>query len=337
MWAVEALSDGRIAAALEGVRLECWSPVSEEPLWRLPADGAGFQVKVLPDERTALVLTQTPTRFENRRWTLEPSVLAEVEIGAGTVKAIHEPGYCAVVVSRADGQWALRDTEHSPRAGAGKVVACSSPGVSTATAELGPYDLFNHCFDIRYAPDLLFLQGRKEQPWKDKWVVSVDAQDGSVRRLFPLEWDTSRGGHLFGGCGVYVVGPSGSALIHTGEVHDGAGLLPGNAFVARRAYPTGEAQWVFAADHQATALDADGDFVYVTFNSGQLVVLRAEDGSVHAREQLQVNGHDVVPLSIARLRDNRLAIGTLDGRVLVCALIASNEEPHESIEPRVAR
>ncbi|MEK8107491.1 hypothetical protein NKG94_24480 [Micromonospora sp. M12] len=97
----------------------------------------------------------------------------------------------------------------------------------------------------------------------------------------------------------------------------------GNAFVVRRAYPTGELQWIFTADHQATALDADSDFVYVTFNSGELVLLGTEDGAVHARQELRVNGHRVVPLSLVRLGPDRLAIGTLDGRVLVCSLTAS--------------
>lgn len=92
--------------------------------------------------------------------------------------------------------------------------------------------------------------------------------------------------------------------------------------MARRAYPTGEPQWVFTADHQATALDVDADFVYVAFNSGELVILRAADGVVQVRQQLRVNGHQVVPLSLAYGGANRLAIGTLDGRVLDCSVAA---------------
>lgn len=310
VWAVDSLPDGRIVATLEGVRLECWSPTLDEPLWQLPVEGVGCQVKVLPDERTALALTQTPQRFENRGWTVDPSVLAEIDLDDGAVRALRELRSPAVLVTRADGRWATRDTEHT-RQGKGEVVV-----------ELGRYDVFNHFFDIRDAPDLLFLQGRKDEPWRGKWVVSVDAQTGSVRRLFPLEWDKARDGHLFGGCGAYLAGQAGAALVHTGHVHDGAGLLPGNSFVVRRAYPTGEPHWVFTADHQATALDADGDFVYVTFNSGELVILRAEDGTVQARQQLQVDGHPVVPLALVRLRDSRLAVGTLDGRILVCGLTA---------------
>lgn len=323
VWAVDSLPDGRIVAALEGVRLECWSPTLEELLWQLPVDGVGCQVKVLPDERTALALTQTPQRFENRRWTLDPSVLAEIDMDKGAVRTLRELQFPAVVVSRSDGRWAIRDTEHNTRVGAGRAFVCSAADADPAAIELGRYDLFNHFFDIRYAPDLLFLQGRKDESWRGKWVVSVDAQDGSIRRLFPLEWDKSRNGHLFGGCGAYLTGQSGPALVHTGQVHDGAGLLRGNSFVVRRAYPAGELQWVFKADHQATALDADGDFVYVTFNSGELVILRAEDGSVQARQHLQLDGHPVVPLALVRLGDGRLAVGTLDGRILVCALTAS--------------
>ncbi|HWS32422.1 MAG TPA: hypothetical protein VN408_06730, partial [Actinoplanes sp.] len=204
---------------------------------------------------------------------------------------------------------------------AGRITLVDPAGMHGRRVQLGRYDLFNHYFDIRYAPDLLLLQGPGDEPHQDKCVVAVDTRRRPrVRRLFPLEWDSSRGGHLFGGCGAYLNDRAGPAVVHAGTVHDGAGLLPGNAFVTRRAYPTGEPQWVFTADHQATALDVDGDFVYVAFNSGELVVLRAEDGAVQVRQQLRVNGHRVVPLSLACAGANRLAIGTLDGRVLDCSI-----------------
>lgn len=325
VWAVDALPDGRIIAALEGVRLECWSPASEEPLWRLPSDGTGCQVNVLPKGRTALAVTQTARRFEDRRWTIGPSIVAQVDLDTGAVETIHEPAWPAVVVSRADGWWALRGTEHIGQATAEEITIRSPDGAPAVTVNLGRYDLFNHFFDIRYAPDLLFLQGRADKPWQDKWVVAVDAPKGSVRRLFPLEWDASRAGHLFGGCGAYLDDRAGSAIVHTGAVHNGAGLLPGNAFVVRRSYPTGRLQWVHTADYQATALDADADFVYVTFNTGELVVLRVDDGVVHARQELRVDGHRIVPLSLVRLEPGRLAIGTLDGRIVVCSFAAEPE------------
>ncbi|MET8908519.1 hypothetical protein [Micromonospora sp. NPDC004551] len=321
VWAVRGLADGRILAALEAVGLECWSGGSVEQLWRLPAEGTGCQIMVAPDERAALALTQTPPRFQNRGWITDPSVLRRVDLAAGEVRATETAATPVVVTSRTDGWWALRDSRHDSRAARGKVLLRAPAGESAAVLRLGRYDLFNQFLDIRYAPELLFLQGREDKPWRDKWVVAVDPPDGRVRRLFPLEWDASRGGHLYGGAGAYVEDSSGPALVHTGVVHDGAGLLPGNAFVVRRAYPGGAAQWAFTADHQATALDVDHDLVYVAFNSGELVVLDAHDGTVRLRQELRLGGHCVVPLSLTRLAPGRLAIGTLDGRILDCTVV----------------
>lgn len=322
VWSVQGLTDGRILAALEAVAVECWTPTSEDCAWQVPAEGTGCQVTTLPDGRTALALTQTPCSFRGGRWTSEPSVVVEVDLDGGAVRAVHRATSPAIMVSRADGRWALRDTEHDSTTTTGEVMLVDPDGAHPSTVQLGRYDLFNHYFDIRYAPDLLFLQGLGSKPWRDKWVVAVDAPHGRVRRLFPLEWDASGGGHLFGGCGAYLNDRAGPAILHTGAVHDGAGLLAGNAFVARRAYPTGELQWVFTADNQATAVDVDADFVYVVFNSGELVILRAVDGAVQTRQQLRVNGHRVVPLSLARVGAVRLVIGTLDGRVLDCSITA---------------
>ncbi|MFD4757692.1 hypothetical protein ACFWOJ_01995 [Streptomyces sp. NPDC058439] len=87
-------------------------------------------------------------------------------------------------------------------------------------------------------------------------------------------------------------------MVHAGAVHDGAGLLTGNAFVVRRSLGDGAAHWVFTADFPATALDGDDDTVCVAFNSGELVALRTSDGAVRWRQQLEVGGQPAVPLSL---------------------------------------
>jgi len=202
----------------------------------------------------------------------------------------------------------------------GPVVLWSPRGLRSATVQLGRYDLFNHYFGIRYAPDLLFLQGSASKPWKDKWVVAVDPPSGAVQRLFPLEWDQSRGRQLSGGPGAYLSGVPGPVVVHAGVGHDSHGLLPGNSFVACRAYPSGEPLWVFAADVEATDLDTDGDHVYVAFNSGDLVVLRAADGMVRTRHEVRLDGRRVIPLSLGVADPGRVVIGTLDGRVLACSV-----------------
>jgi hypothetical protein len=83
--------------------------------------------------------------------------------------------------------------------GAGQVVLRAPTGAYTTTIPVGRYDLFNQFFDVRYAADLLLLQGQVSKLWRDKWVVAVDAPEGRPRSLFSLEWNPLRGGHLFGG------------------------------------------------------------------------------------------------------------------------------------------
>jgi hypothetical protein len=318
VWAVEGHADGRVLATLEGVAAECWTPQSGDPDWQVPADGTGYQVNLPPPGNTARVLTQTSRTRDGRRWRLAPSVVLEIDLDDGAVVSARQATTPAVMTCRADGRWALRGTEPGTQAWAGEVTLIQPDPV--VVRQLGRYDPIDHHFDIRYAPDLLFLKGRGDKPWLRTWVVAVDAPHGQVRKLFPLEWDTARGGHLSGGCGAYLDDPAGPAIVHTGAVHDGQGLPPGNAFVIRRAYPTGEPQWVFTADHRATALDVGAGLVHVTFTSGELVILRALDGTIHSRQRLLAGGHPVVPLSLARVGADRLVIGTLDGRVLDCRI-----------------
>jgi hypothetical protein len=319
VWAVAALTDGRVLAASED-DVRCWTPDCGTPAWQTPA-GAAYQLLTLPGEHRALVLTQSRGDNSTGRWQRPPGAVLDLDLGDGTVRATHRAEGAAVLAGRRDGRWALRDTAHGrtgPRAG--QVRLAGPGGLTPDVADLGGYDPFNHYFDIRYAPELLFLQGRDGESWQDKAVVAVDTPGGRVRRLFPLEWDTTRDRHLFGGCGAYLDDRAGPAIVHTGTVHDGKGLLPGNVFVVRRAYPDGAPRWVFTADHQATALDVDTEHVYVALNSGELVILRAVDGTVRARRLLKVDGHPVVPLSLARQGADRLVIGTLDGRVLDCRI-----------------
>ncbi|MDI9887472.1 PQQ-binding-like beta-propeller repeat protein [Streptomyces sp. HNM0645] len=105
-------------------------------------------------------------------------------------------------------------------------------------------------------------------------------------------------------------------------MHDGAGLLPGNAFVVRRGAEDGAVRWVFTCDHPATALDSDEDTVYVALNSGELVALSASDGTVRWRGSLEVHGRPVVALSLVRTGSAELLIGTVDGRILDCSIAA---------------
>jgi hypothetical protein len=306
VWAVKSFSDGRILAALEGVGLECWGSDLE---WSLPVDGGvGCQIFVSPEGNEATYGAQ-PGR--------DRSAATLIERVDGNGQRIRGIGIDlpVVVVARADGGLALRDTTYDRQA-IHPTRLISPAGKVTGEIELGAYDLFNHFFDIRYAPEFLMLQGMQDS-WRHKWVVAAEPR-GRVRRLFRLDWDGHR--HLYGGPGLYVDDQLGASIVHTGSEHNIAGLLPGNAFVVRRAFPGGQMQWVFTADNTPTAIDLDGDTIYMAFNSGELVALNAESGAVVGREFLTVAGHPVIPLSLATTGAGRLAIGLLDGRILDCSV-----------------
>jgi hypothetical protein len=319
VWAVHALTDGSVLAALDGIALECWPPGAATPAWSLPVDGVGCQIKVAPGERTAYTNVRPPRQSFHD----EPSVIEMVELADGWPRLDIDVDFPAVLVDRADGVCAARATERDATRGHGTVILASD-GDPVGQLDLGHYDLINHFFDIRRAPELLFLQGSQPKPWRDKWIVAVEVADGvtepHVRRRFLLDWDDQRRAHLFGGPGVYLDDSAGPAIVHAGAVYDGAGLLPGNAFVVRRSYPSGHLQWVFTADEQATAIDADDETTYVAFGCGELVALRSDSGAVLVRHLLTVNGQPVVPLSLCVAGAGRIVIGTLNGYVLTCSI-----------------
>ncbi|MEK9522390.1 PQQ-binding-like beta-propeller repeat protein [Streptomyces venezuelae] len=78
-------------------------------------------------------------------------------------------------------------------------------------------------------------------------------------------------------------------------------------------------QWQHRADHPATALDTDGDTVYVADNSGALTALDAADGSVRWNTRLEAGGAPTTALSLAVAPQGHLLIGTVDGRILECS------------------
>jgi hypothetical protein len=310
VWAVGRTGTGQVLCALEGVAIQAWTDAGELA-WMVPIDGLGTQLVLAPDQRSALVNAQTGRSSMERSTTF-----MRVDLASGTTASTLELAFPAVATARSDGWWAIRDARHDADAGT-RLMA--PDGRAAGRVDLRRYDLFNHYLAIRHAPELLFLHGMGSEPHQDKWVVAVDpAHERSrpeVRRLFPLEWDAARSGHLYGGPGVYLRDGRGPAIVHGCQVHNPSGLLPGNSIVVRRAFPEGQVAWTFRADFPLSGIDVLGDLVVAAFTSGELVVLRAEDGELIGRQRLTIGGQPVVPLSLAS-SGGRLVIGTLDGRVL---------------------
>ncbi|GIG66421.1 hypothetical protein [Phytomonospora endophytica] len=303
VWAV-APHEGGVLAARDGVVAEKWS-ADGEPAWSVSHAGGARQLLVDPGGGTALV--NVTHRLGDGR-----DLVARVSLDDGRVLAEFGEGWPVVLSGAEDGSVLLRHTSHREEHPA---VLFDPSGRLVTTVELFGCDTVNHPFAVGGAARPLVLVGEPDAPHRNKWVAAVDGE--GVGRLFPVEWDAVLDRHLFGGPGVV----TGGTLVHAGTVYHGHGLLPGNAFVVARDARTGEARWVHTADVPVTAVDTDGERVYAAFNTGEVVVLALDDGTVLHREELQVRGRPAVALSLAIDGPGRLLAGTVDGRILDLAVV----------------
>ncbi|KJK58005.1 hypothetical protein [Saccharothrix sp. ST-888] len=319
VWAVEGLADGRVLAVLEGVKLESWLP-SGELAWRLTDPDGARQLSVCPGGESAWVNVAPRPRWTGSGWANPPGTVERLSLADGSTLGTTRTAFPAALTTDLDGRIALRDTRHEKRPH--PTMLLTPEHRESGSVDLGRYDVFNHYFPVRHSPELLFLQGGKKEYWKDKWVVAVDPHDHSggrpkPRRLFPLSWDTDRIDHLYGGPALRLTGESGEALVHAGKIHTSRPLRHGHFFVVRRGYPDGALQWLFTTDHAVTALDTDGDTVFATLTSGEVVALDAASGTLQWRTHLTVDGIPTVALSLAVAERGHLLLGTVDGRILV--------------------
>ncbi|MFE8014031.1 hypothetical protein ACFU3O_14980 [Streptomyces antibioticus] len=75
------------------------------------------------------------------------------------------------------------------------------------------------------------------------------------------------------------------------------------------------------SDRPLADLDGDERRVYVVYLTGEVEILDAATGEVQARHVLRAHGHPVTPMSAAyRADQQRLVVGTLDGRILDCSV-----------------
>ncbi|WP_433543687.1 PQQ-binding-like beta-propeller repeat protein (plasmid) [Streptomyces sp. CA-294286] len=307
VWAVEGTEDGRVLAALDGVLVESWLP-SGELQWAVGDEEGGRQLVLAPDG--ASVWTNAERRRRRTggsRETSAPRVarVARVAVDTGQVLETLSPGVCTALV--AGGQRPVLRPLHG-RKRAERLLMSDLDGLVNGPP-VGSFDLFNHPFPVRRASRPYVLVGTDpDAPHEDKWVTALDA-DGTSRRLFPHSWVP--GEHHFGGPAV----ECGQSLVHAGTVHHGHGLQPGGAYVVRRSLH-GAVWWQHRTDHPVTALDADGDTVYVAYNSGALTALDAADGSVRWHTEIEVDGAPTTALSLAVTPRGHLLVGTVDGRIL---------------------
>lgn len=318
VWAVEGTEDGRVVAALDGVLAEAWLP-SGELHWRVEDEEGGRQLVPAPDGTSVWVNAER--RGGRRGVNGEPaSRLARIAVDTGQVLETLSPDVFTVVVA-VGRKMVLRplDDWYGRRTSPERLLMFDLDGPESGRGngpvdgpEVGRFDVFNHAFPVRRASRPYLLVGTDPgESHKDKWVTVLEA-DGTLRRLFPHSWVPEE--HHFGGPAV----ETGQSLVYAGTVHHPHGLQPGGAYVVRRSLD-GSVRWQHRTDHPATALDSDGETVYVAYNSGALTALDAGDGSVRWHTELTVDGAPATALSLAVAPQGHLLIGTVDGRILECS------------------
>ncbi|TXS19312.1 hypothetical protein EAO70_10935 [Streptomyces sp. adm13(2018)] len=308
VWAVEGTEDGRVLAALDGILVESWLP-SGERQWAVEDEEGGRQLVPASDGTSVWTNAERRSRRRGGRWETSAPRVARIAVDTGQVLETLSPGVSTVLV--AGGQRVILRPSDGHRKRPERLVMLDLDG-PVEGPEIGHFDLFNHSFPVRRASRPYVLVGTDpDEPHRGKWVTALGA-DGTSRPLFPHSWVPSE--HHFGGPAVEI----GQSLVHAGTVHHGHGLQPGGAYTVRRSL-NGAVQWQHRADHPATALDTDGDTVYVADNSGALTALDAADGSVRWNTRLEVGGAPTTALSLAVAPQGHLLIGTVDGRILECS------------------
>ncbi|MGQ4379252.1 PQQ-binding-like beta-propeller repeat protein [Streptomyces sp. SAS_267] len=309
VWAVESEADGRVLAALDGVLAESWLPSGERD-WAVEDEEGGRQLVRASDGTSVWTNAERRLRWRDGGWRRDAPRIARVAIGTGEVLETVNASRSGVLVA-GGGRVVLSPAGHGRRRP--EPLTMFDLDAREEGPEAGSFDLFNHAFPVRRASRAYILVGtRSEASHKDKWIVAVGA-DGAARRLFPHSWEPRE--HHFGGPAAEI----GRCLVYAGAVHDGAGLQPGGAYVVRRSLD-GAVRWQHRTDHPATALDVDEDTVYVAYNSGALTALDADDGTVRWHTELKIDGTPTTALSLAVTPHGHLLVGTVDGRILECAV-----------------
>ncbi|WP_063898402.1 hypothetical protein [Streptomyces sp. IMTB 1903] len=314
VWAVEALPDGRVLAALDGVLAESWLP-SGERQWSVGDEEGGRQLLVSGDGASVWANAERLRRHAPPGWKQGGARIARIEVDTGRVLETVRPDGYAVLVPGGGRRMVLRPAG-PPSAGRERLSMSELDGAAAASGADVPqgaaadgFALFNHPFPVRRPSRPYVLVGDHEQ-WspRDLWVAAVD-EDGTPRPLFPHGRPPAQ--DHFGGPAVEIA----QSLVYAGCVHEPHARRPGSCYVVRRSLD-GAVLWEHRGDHRATALDSDGSNVYAADVSGALTVLDADTGTVLRRIALAVDGVPTCALSLAVAPQGQLLVGTADGRIV---------------------
>ncbi|MEV6104287.1 hypothetical protein AB0M28_06160 [Streptomyces sp. NPDC051940] len=316
--AVAATADGRVLATGAFTDLECFDP-SGAPRWSLPAEGEGSaDLRLSPDGESAWVTHRGFHRdpatgrhhdrapVAHRVSTATGDRLDEVTLASAVGLTDSAEGWLALRdLGRADGDTVLMSPAHREHS------RLATPARGTNAPPL----------HIRHSTRLLYAEGPgpdTDATWL--WAIEPPGAHGPAARrpLFPVDWDPDSSLHPWPGPGLETE----TALVHAGRTYDpGRSYADGRegTYIAGRRVPDGSVAWLRLTDLPLADVDGDEHTVYAAYRSGEVEALNTTDGTLRWRRTAMAHGHPVTPLCLTYAA-GRLLIGTVDGRVLDCAV-----------------
>ena len=306
VWDVAWLGPDRLLAVHDRCHLEAWSPSGRKERI-VQGDGHGVQLLRSGENAFVHVLERANlfTGSHDRSTLLQ---LRDDEL-------VRVAGFDHGVLFSVDraGRFLCRDAGHVTRKRERRDAVIDSSGRVLLSRDLGHYDCFNHHLRIDGAGDLYFLRGTPASSHESKVLCRIDST-GSVKEC--LRWDTEEQ-HLM--CGTACLLSDGT-LVRAYRVYD-PHPQHFSAYLEAREMPTGRRRWRRSVSALVTCLTpVDGQpWLIYALTDGRVGVIQAGTGDLEFETNLHVDGVSTVVLSMCAL-GNRIACGTIDGRLLLLRL-----------------
>lgn len=191
-------------------------------------------------------------------------------------------------------------------------------GDSVCGIDLGHYDCFNHYLGISGAPQLFALQGTPASSHEHKYLCRVQP-DGAVHRLWPLlKPDRTPASHAMECRGGYLEDALGAGVVIAGQHYSPSISEPYRGFIYRRQLQRGEELWRHPTSASPSSIVhlPETDLVAAALLDGSLMLIDARNGQLRLKAKVRLDG---LPTQIRAMdaRDGRLALGTVEGRIVV--------------------
>ena len=297
VWDIAWLDDERILSVDDCWHAEIWS-TNDGRIARHSGDGHGVQILQPSDRVCVHVLRGVETEPPRDR-----SLLCELRNDELVpFRSFSDP--VLVSVDRA-GRLLCREAlnfPHLPRTD----YVLESDGTCTLASDLGHYDATNHYIRIDGADGLYFLRGTPPSSHRDKELCRIDT-DSRVEMVG--KWD-DQGRHLMHGDAAAV---RDDVLVRSYQAYSSE-----TAYIERYDLDAGTPRWRYRISAPTTELEPlpNEPFVVYALADGSVGMVDWQSGDRLFEEAFEVDELPTVVLSMAA-RGGRIAIGTLDGRILI--------------------